>query len=196
MATEYLRSLSKVPLQITDDHKHFFRFYRIIGLFPISYENGKFKVHEKVCVISRILWFLWHLLGITTILFIKIRYNQCHASMKNITGSAESKNHTMKCRREYDLDDFIIGSIGILMFILVDPIQTIILKRNLNFFPKILKEIKHLESIKLGNHSSKMSLYENGQTSASNLNDEDQPEIKKRFSKYYNILHYTILGTS
>ncbi|CAL4064021.1 unnamed protein product, partial [Meganyctiphanes norvegica] len=41
-----------------------------------------------------------------------------------------------------------------------------------------------------------MSLYENGQTSASNLNDEDQPEIKKRFSKYYNMLHYTILGTS
>ncbi|CAL4198881.1 unnamed protein product [Meganyctiphanes norvegica] len=176
------RSISNLPLQLFEDNTNIFRFFRIVGLFPISYQNGVFKCHEKICVISRLFWFLWHVAGIACMIYIKRRYQSEHCPNKNTgiqeefknttnetTGPAESSVvDTRDCSAALgDLNDFLFGCIGVLLFILADPVQNIIVKRNLNCMPMILKEVKHLENINLGDQPSRkyiVSIFKHNKT--------------------------------
>ncbi|CAL4111298.1 unnamed protein product [Meganyctiphanes norvegica] len=127
-----------------DSNPKSFRFFKLCGLFPIKYEDKSFLVDERSCVFSRLAWFVWHILGVALILWERITHLQI---CKRISEIEQINND---CKEDLaGLNQFLLCSFGICMFTLVDPLQTYILKRNIDFLPTVLFEMKKLEDMKL-----------------------------------------------
>ncbi|CAL4067319.1 unnamed protein product [Meganyctiphanes norvegica] len=221
-----LRKKGSLNLQLLDHNRKTFIFFRCVGIFPISSENGKFKVHENQCMIYRFCWFLLHLFGVAVMWGIRLihpdkcsdsKVNQGNVTMmnqgkvtmmnqgnvpmmgmiKSAVGSPCSKDQT----------HWLTIAFGILMFILVDSVQTKILKRNLDFMPTILNEIAHLEKIKIGNkasrkfHVSNKLLKKNSSLNTSTAGDDHQANdidsnCCSNSCTRYNVLRYSIFWLS
>ncbi|CAL4069471.1 unnamed protein product [Meganyctiphanes norvegica] len=120
-------------VNLIKENRRFLAIFRIVGLCPLKRKGREYIVNEVSFTLSRLTWFLWHVLAVTFTMWIKL--------------------HIMDKDKGVTINTFIFSAIGIFMFIIVDPVQTSILKRNLRTIPKLLNMVRDMEEMKLGQKS-------------------------------------------
>ncbi|CAL4112950.1 unnamed protein product [Meganyctiphanes norvegica] len=112
--------------QFEEKHKGLILFFRAAGLWLIRHDGKNYILENGSYVFSRILWIIWHLIGIAAGYWVK----------KMFLGHSR-----------FDTSIFLDISLLLIVFLFVGPIQLYILWRNQQWLPKILPKIKKLEDM-------------------------------------------------
>ncbi|CAL4122924.1 unnamed protein product [Meganyctiphanes norvegica] len=129
---------------LIEENYNVFRFFKVFGLYVICYDQNlkKYRMSQGLFMVVRFCWFLFHFSGWLFGFFLRKAVEQ----------------HSTQA-----INDCLMASILLLVFIIVDPIQTIIMRRSLEILPNLLNnEVKHLEKltqVKFGHAPGKLGLF-------------------------------------
>ncbi|CAL4137430.1 unnamed protein product, partial [Meganyctiphanes norvegica] len=123
-------------IRLLEDNKKIFKFFKYVGMYLVKHDAGQFRVSFARLFISKVLWMLWHLIG--SVLAVWVWQNRRKAELKNIGENYEDLSNVTL---------FFDICVILMLYLIIGPIQSSILRYTMEAFPTILKLVKKIEDL-------------------------------------------------